>query len=274
MTTMKNLILGVIFLFALGACQKSYIQVYDIKSTNTDLVNELFVFESDTIRITYYFWQKQGIMSFAVYNKLDSPIYLDWKKSSYIDNSSKLDYWVDGEVSSSLSYYGSYFYSGPLVKAGYQVSEGAAVSTATTVKLERITFIPPNSNSFRSQFYLFPVEYLELNEDSKSIEVLKRRSKKKMTKIYTQNFSKSDSPLVFRNYLAFSTSEDFKDEIFIDNEFYLSSIKEMDYEYFRYLEKDSKGNWVEIKPFKRPTSFYLYVPNINSIEYRKKSFTR
>ena len=54
-------------------------------------------------------------MTFTIFNKLDIPIYIDWKKSSYIDNSVKLNYWVDEEMKKTLESYDNYYYSGPLL---------------------------------------------------------------------------------------------------------------------------------------------------------------
>ena len=107
---MKNLLSLIVITLVLSGCAKKYIQVFETKSTNTEKQADFFVYETDTLKITYSFWAEKGVLSFAVYNKLDQPIYIDWKKSSFIDNSNKLNYWVDEERSNSIKYFGSYFY--------------------------------------------------------------------------------------------------------------------------------------------------------------------
>lgn len=266
---MKLFIYLLVFTVLVSGC-KSYIQVFETKTINTVKEGEFYVYETDTLKITYAFWTKKGILSFSVYNKLDKPIYIDWKKSSYIDNSNKFNYWVDEEIIKSVSYYGSYFYDGPLLKPGFSINEGIGAVAASKVKVERITFIPPKSNYYRSQFYLLPLSYYEFDLKSDFTDTNRNDKPKKTTRVYYNEFSKQNSPLDFRNFLAFSMTEDFEDEFYVDNEFYLSKMLEMDYRHFKYREKEENGNYVYIRPFKKQTSFYLYVPEEGSIEYRKK----
>jgi hypothetical protein len=259
----------VFFFFIFIGCNKSYIQVFDTKSSNVKIENEFYVYETDTLKITYSFWAEKGIMSFAIFNKLDIPIYIDWKKSSYIDNSKKLNYWIDEEHIKSASYYGSYFYKGAILKPVYTVNEGIGATTTIRIKMERLTFMPPKSNYYRSQFYLLPLTYYKLNKKTEYKYFNRNDNPKKNTKVYEANYSKNDSPLVFRNFIAFSLTEDFKEEFYIDNEFYISNIKEMDHRHFKYKVKDINGKYVYIKPFKKNTSFYLNIHEYQNIENRK-----
>lgn len=255
---MRKIIYFSLLTFILTSC-KTYIQVNETKTTNTNLENGYYVFENDTLKVTYSFWAERGVLSFAVYNKLNIPIYIDWKKSSYIDNSNKFNYWVDEEVSNSASYYGSYFYQGTPLKVGVSMSEGIGTGVATKIKIERKTFIPPKSNYYRSQFYLSGKSYYKFTDKMTSTEVKRNDKRKKNTKIFEESFTIEDSPLVFRNFLAFSLTEDFEQEFYIDNEFYLSNIMEMNYKHFSYVDK-SKKEKKRVKPTKKMTSFYIYKP--------------
>jgi hypothetical protein len=67
-----------------------------IKSNN----DRSFKFENDSIEINYSFWADKGIMSFSLTNRLPIPIYIDWKKSNFISNNDKFNYW-DGEERSN-----------------------------------------------------------------------------------------------------------------------------------------------------------------------------
>ena len=277
---MKKIIgIGLIVLFVYGC--KSYVQVFETNGTNLETENEFYVFENDSLKITYGFWTQKGLMTFVIFNKLDKPLYIDWKKSSYIDNSVKLNYWIDGEKTKSLEYYGSYYYGGPLLKTGYAVSSTKGVSVSTTVKNERITFIPPNSNYYRSKFYIFPINFFELDTKTPYKEVPRKDKPKKKTKIYEKSFSKENSPLIFRNFLTFSFSEYFEDEFYVDNEFYISDIKEMDRRHFEYIKRDESikfgrfyltdeyGELIKFSDFNKKSSFYLYIPKEASIDSRK-----
>jgi hypothetical protein len=255
------IIIGVI---AFGC--KSYVQVLNTKSTNVKVENDLYVFENDSLKITYSFWNEKGILSFAIYNKLDKPLYIDWKKSSYIDNSVKLNYWVEEEKIKTTDAYGSYYYDGPILMPGFAVASTVGISSSSRVKVERITFIPPKSNYYRSQFYIFPNLALELSTQAPYKVVSRNDKPKKKTKIYEEYYSIDNTPLTFRNFLTFSISEDFKNEFYIDNGFYISGVMEMDERNFQYIEK---GSLVMVSKFVNGSSFYNFVPKENSVEGRK-----
>lgn len=248
----------------LNGCTVNYTQIFETQSTNTRKIDDFFVYENDTVKITYSFWENYGLLSFGVYNKLNKPIYIDWKNSSFINNSNKIDYWIDETQKSTIDYFSSYLYRGPLLKPGFAVQSGTQFSTSTEVKPERITFIPPKSNYYKSQFYLLPIECYKLNSDSINTTIEPRRDRpKKNTTIYSQDFSSSNSPLIFRNFLAFAFSENSKEFFFVDNEFYINSVKQMDLKHYwgRSSGFDNKGNPIYPKnPFKVGTSFYIQVP--------------
>jgi len=277
-TICKSLI-GLIALLFIGC--KSYVQVFDTKGTNVKVENEFYVFENDTLKITYSFWSEKGLMTFAIFNKSNKPIYIDWKKSSYIDNSVKLNYWIDEEKIKTSEYYGSYFYKGPLLKPGYAISMTSGASVSSTVKIERITFIPPASNYYRSQFYILPINAFKFKAKVPSKEVPKNDNPKKKTKIYEKLFSKENSPLIFRNFLTFSFNESFENEFYVDNEFYIYDIKEMDKKQFEHLEidrtkkggrffvKDENGLPVKISAYKKPSSFYIRLSSNVNLNQKK-----
>jgi hypothetical protein len=98
-------------------------------------------------------------MSFYFYNKLNKPIYIDWKNSSFIYNGNKLDYWIDETVTNSASYYGAYYYKGEPIRPGLTASQGIALNNSKTFKPERITFIPPKANINRSQFKIYTSDH-------------------------------------------------------------------------------------------------------------------
>jgi len=274
-------IIGIVLIVVFFYGCKSYVQVFETKGTNLEIENEFYVFENDSLKITYSFWKQRGLMTFAIFNKLDKPLYIDWKKSSYIDNSVKLNYWIDEEKKKTLEYYSSYYYDGPFLKPGDVVSSTGGVSVSSTVKVERITFIPPNSNYYRSQFYILPNNFFKLDIKTPYKEVPRNDKPKKTTKIYEKSYSKETSPLIFRNFLTLSFSENFENEFYVDNEFYISDIKEMDRQHFEHTKRDENvkigkfnltdenGNILKFSDFKKESSFYQFIPKEGSIDSRK-----
>src|SRR5438046_600845 len=97
------------------------------------------VFENDTVRLTYNFWSKDGggLMSFSVYNKLDEPIYIDWKNSGFIPNDRLLTYWQDETNTEGIATTSGYSYKGLAVGSG-------RIQTKA-IRQERIGAIPPHS---------------------------------------------------------------------------------------------------------------------------------
>ncbi|MBY0432538.1 MAG: hypothetical protein K2U26_00345 [Cyclobacteriaceae bacterium] len=253
----RILVLSTTVLLAFG-CAK--IQVYDTSATNSELNNSFWVFESDTVMITYEFWANKGVMSFSVYNKANKPIYIDWKNSSFIHDYNKMNYWVDEEFSTLQSFYGGYYYKGPLLKPGYAVTAGTQTSSSKTVKPERVTFIPPKSYYYRTQFYLVPNNYFPINTKVASIRYADEDKPKKSNSFQEVNYDYRTSPLKFRNYLAFSFSESAQTFFFVDNEFYVSSIKQMKKSLFRgRLTNRDTYNEEYTLPFRRPTSFFFEI---------------
>lgn len=253
-----------LFLFTLSLYNCSpYIQVFDTNSESFGLNKEnSYIFENDSIRVEYNFWKNKGIMSFVVYNKLKKPLYIDWKKSSYVQNGIKLNYWEDETVTKGIektvgrvAYYNFY------VKT--------SINHSVTSKPEKVTFIPPNSNYIKRTFHILPIRELEVKNYS-SIEVPKINYKYKKNKAFEKKFTKVESPVIFRNFITMSYDENFTDEFYVDNEFYISKVMKLrkrqfeDYLYIeskRFYEKDEYGRAIKYSPYKSNKSFYLIINN-------------
>lgn len=210
---------------------------------------DAYVFENDTVKIVYSFWANHGILSYSIFNKLSVPLYIDWRKSSYVKNGQKLDYWLDESTAKSAGVYGTSIY-------GTYYSKGKS----TTTKREQIVFIAPKSAIIKDQFLLMPIKKVDISSVAKS-EELKKPNNKKTTKVLYFTYSESNSPLVFRNFLTISTSDKFDKETYIDNGFYISKISEMkrkDFwgEVFQMSEYSIK-KYNLIPPFQTPQRFYI-----------------
>jgi len=247
--------------------------VFETDTNNSNIRKEDgYVFENDTMKIVYRFWKFRGLMAFDVYNKLDVPLYIDWKRSSFIYNSYKMNYWIDEETGSASSQYYSHAYNesseNVKVSKGEAVVVGVQRSHSITVRSERRTFIPPKSAYVHAKFNLLPSVNFLLDVKTPFEDVPRNDKPKRETRLYTAEFEIENSPVVFRNYLTFSLNEEIEGEFSVDHGFYLSKVMEMDYRHFKYNEKDENGNLVERRPFKKGASFYLYPAPENTVEYR------
>ncbi len=236
--------ISIILILSLQSCR--YVQVVSLAGNNTKLEKHL-VFENDSVKIIYDIWAHQGILSFSVYNKMNKPLYIDWKKCSYIlNNNKKLDYFVDFEKSEQVSYYQGYLYSGLFGVVG---PSSVGVGTQTTFKSERITFIPPHSFIGSSKFKLTTGHYKLLNPVLEEVPKSWKSNSKKTTKIKRLDFAnQEDSPEKFRNFLTLSTSEKFETEFYIENSFWVSQIFEMKRKQFLGRNRDG-GTYLQANRF-------------------------
>lgn len=265
----KIFIMG--FLIFLESCG-GYVQLFNTVSLDSKLEAGYWVYETDSVKITYEFWANKGVMSFSIYNKLNFPIYIDWKNSSFVYNGSKLNYWEDEFQTTSKSTSYGYLYSGPLLKPGYLFSNVNQFTTSQTIKPERLTFIPPNSTYYRSQFYLLPIQYFNFDEDNLTEKVVQRNDlPNKNTVMYEESFSVNESPLIFRNFLAFTTSESSNNFFYSDNEFFLSQATEMKYSHFKGKSFTTENNHIGFEyPFRKGSSFFLKINRSESISFRRR----
>lgn len=134
-------------LFLLSSCKVAQVVYTGALSPNIKESDKCYYYENDTIKITYVFWDYKGRMAFGVYNKLDIPIYIDWKKSSYINNNMKYDYYIDRTEKKTTSVSAAYIKSTSIDWTNIFGPDaiGATIGTEVSEKEERITFIPPKS---------------------------------------------------------------------------------------------------------------------------------
>jgi hypothetical protein len=270
---MKHKLLTALFLLTIICGCGSYVQVIETKTENTNIEDDMYVYENDSIKITYDFWQEKGLLSFTIYNKLNRPVYVDWKKSSYINKGVKRNFWEDTESTKTLERHSGYSYRNSNLTSrqsslSSSFTNSINTSSSETVKPEKITFIPPKSNYTRSQFFLLPIPFLKIKNYPNIKEMPKLNNEEKTVEYQEKDFNKDDTPLIFRNFLTLSYSENFDNEFYVDNEFYISNVIKVETTQFQgYMrntkkngglyELDENGRRIIISPFQKGTSFYL-----------------
>ncbi len=245
-----------------ASCQSMRFQVVTTKSDTSKSLGSFHVYSNDTISIAYSFWADNGEMSFVIYNKSNRPIYIDWKKSSFIYQGVRQIYWEDKETKvvkgTSASKAGagkaSPFSRFSTVALGF----GEFSAVETTKKPERITFIPPKSQFARNSLYELAQSAFSM-KDARIETVTLTGYSKKQTKIKVKDFSKDDSPISFRNFITWSTTEDFKEERYVDNVFYVSNVVSMEPNHFWGKVPPLEYHYDPSlqPPFAQPDRFYL-----------------
>lgn len=227
----------------LCSCNKR-VHIYQTMTSFSDIRQP--VFENDTVRIAYNFWADNGQVSFEVFNKLSLPLYLDWKQSSFIRNGDRFNYWEDFTITATAHR------SAPTIYRYERVSAGVSVS----VKPEQVSFIPPQSTIYKSQYMIQPGIDATFSSNARKITIdLPLRNR--LIVALERSFNKSTSPVVFRNFMTFATISDFSNRFFVDNEFFVSSIVEMKYKTFRGNYPDVGKGTHQVSDFMSPGDFYL-----------------
>jgi uncharacterized protein YxeA len=74
---MKNAIVLIFSLLLITSCAK-----YQYATLNSDLKidnTNQFIYENDTVRVNYWFAGENCPVQIRVFNKIKTPIYVDWK---------------------------------------------------------------------------------------------------------------------------------------------------------------------------------------------------
>ncbi|GAB3690559.1 hypothetical protein GCM10027592_07920 [Spirosoma flavus] len=241
------------FLFILGVLLTSCtpkIQVVTLRGSNVRPAKEGLILDNDTLTLRYNFASERGLMHLTLVNKLNKPLYVDWKRSSFIIGQDKVDYWYDVanvDVTGSSLRYNRY------------VSSSALSGTIT--KADPVAFIPPQTKLEKQQFVIVPQGTIRLPGQASVVqEPSKLMSNKKFVDVNVYTYAPEESPLTFRNYLTLSTDKDFKTEFFIDTKFWASDVKVLPRDQVLSQRIDGVYEYADPVPFKQADGFYVSLP--------------
>jgi hypothetical protein len=252
---MKFSIFIALLVFLTFGCSTYTYQVMEVATKNKDIrlrpeYNYSYVYQNDSIAIIYSFWEEKGVLAFSIYNKIDKPIYVDWKKCSFVSNDTKLNYW-DGKT----TVVGVTIFSSRVQPSNLPAVFGGSISSQVVSHEERITFIPPKSYYSRSDFLILPEGFYATSKADEEV-LLPASGEGKEIKVRTVKVPYANSPIKFRNYLTWSTKESFETEHYVDNEFYVSKVTEVKKKDFGRLNEN--GNYQYF--FKRNDRYYILIP--------------
>jgi len=260
-----------VVLFA--ACSPSIRLTETTSVGKQDVVNS--VCENTDLKLSYDMWAENGVMYFSVFNKSDNPVYIDWKRSVFIYNDWKNDYWVEKSTTENF-----------LVPVG----SGKNVTyerKSSTVISERYTFIPPHTYVSVPMTYKIAntnlttntvtspdgkttvtlTDNLKLDKTAQKVQIPSTTSKSTVN-AFEKTFTADNTPGRFRNFLTYSYDEKFATEKTIENEWYVSKYTQMKSKNFFgkktkvKVKVKTKGKSASQKvniydsPYKKGTSFY------------------
>ena len=227
----KNLLISLLVLL-ITSCQPYYYQIYEVTSQDVNQVGDVLLSENEDCRITYNLWAENGDVSFLLCNKKDSNLYVIMPKSFFILNGIANDYYtqstyglsvtaalsktastglgIQGHLTNSALWYPTYL--SRQYQYSYELSSTRSVSTPEMA----IICVPSHSsryiNGFNISDYVYKdCERKEENYPSKSSSLIR--------------YSQENSPLIFRNLIAYTYFEDASSVKYLDHAFYVSSLQ-------------------------------------------------
>lgn len=205
---MHRLILPAIILLSLSACSSwQYMTVNSSQLTRNDY--NQFVFENDTLRLTYDIAGNDGQVTLRAYNKTSEPLTINWQKSAFIRNQQTVSFLnKDVIIHSHTVHYTRY--TSTLI-ASFTLPDSAG-------------FIPPGSEVSNDLPTLAKTGPLQVYfPDSLPEKKLAETNGVNIVKFKQLRYDEANSPIQFSSYITFSIGHDNK-EFSLTNHFYVSEI--------------------------------------------------
>ncbi len=258
---MKRLIISLfVFAVVLSSCTHYKMQFVSLECDKLKK-DSTWVYRDSIIEITYFYYNRDGKMTFIINNISDKPIFFDGKNSFILVGSNKYPYWSDVAVinGNNTPGYGSAYNRAHV-----------AINAVEVRQQERMNLIPPNSNIVVSKYFVHDNSLYDLKQygaKNDTVAVNWKTNSSKKTVIKKANFEKTGSPLAFRNFITLSRTEDVKVPLYYDFSFWASGVWEMDARqatkskfpetYAEGAYKEGNYPYAEYHPYKKPWIFYL-----------------
>ena len=225
-----SIFLVVLTTLLFSSCSKTFYQVYQVEGEQMNVTDEAIVFDNDDCSVLYNLWSNGGNMSFLFTNKTGQSLYLIMSESFYIQNGEARDYYKEGSETFTTSYSvseaaaasatllgqvnaGGKWYNGN-ISTTKAIKKGFTSSKSVTNINPKVICIPPYSSKYITSFGI--LKQVQLICDNPKTNYPKHSVRVGGT------YTKEDSPLSFRNRIAYTTNPESRDFHFIDNSFWVS----------------------------------------------------
>ncbi|AHM63358.1 hypothetical protein D770_25565 [Flammeovirgaceae bacterium 311] len=189
---------------------------YNTVSSNLEAnENQEFYLENDSLIIKYSFYGDGGPVHISIYNKMEVPLYVDWKRSALVLNDQSHTYWQN---KSSLE----------ATEQGHQVSLTPMItSSSATISGEirgdeATAFIAPMAYS-QADMLRINLPFLDFETTEKEHRV-KVNTKEGLRAATRYQYAFEDSPLKFRSYLTISTDPTFTQASTYESTFWVADL--------------------------------------------------
>jgi len=206
----------------MSSCITTFYQVYKtVPSNKMEVKNNLLVYEDNSCKVSYNFWDNGGSMGFDFYNKTDQNIYLNLEQSFFVINGMANDYYKNRvftkSISASASKAAGLNISGWTQNSYVSATNVAGIMATSAFSVayneEKIVIIPPKTAKNITEYSINTTLY-------RDCDLLKYPT---VSQVKTKTFTKDNSPYVFSNMLAYTLGEN-SELVRIENQFYISEI--------------------------------------------------
>jgi len=206
-----------LFAFAAMFCSCRTYQYITVSSPDIKQNDQRqFVAENDTMKLTYNFSGNSGPLELTVFNKWDKPLLVDLNRSALIINDKAVSFYT-GRVELSGTVSGNSFGWGN----GVRTSSGTIDATATLPA--GVIFIPAGAYITKTPLYITD-KALENIPDEKFHKVKYTADDLTEYQLKTADFTREESPMVFKTYLTFYQADMGKGEMVQQHTFYVSEV--------------------------------------------------
>lgn len=233
------------FLFAafaasmmLSSCVKTFYQVYETEAPGMVEEGSSLVYENEDCKIMYNLWSEDGNSGFLMCNKTDNDLFLILSQTFFIKNGAAFDYFKNREYintetfgsTSTAAVSGTAYGVTNIWGLWYNASKTATLETSKnkgyslTVRTKEVPVICIPANSFK-----FIKEY---SISDRLIENCNKKQAYPKKKSIPVVFTKEDTPLAFKNRIAYSFDKEGAVLKQVENEFWVSEV-------INYTEKEA-----------------------------------
>lgn len=226
---MRKLLLAAIAAsLMLSSCGKVFYQVYTVEAPGSVEKENALVYENEDCKVMYNLWSEDGYIGFIFKNKTDKDLFVILPQTFFIKNGVAFDYYKNREyhkteivssgVSLGIAVSGKYdlwrdWYGVPSsLNANENRQRG--VSKTIVEKENPIICVPPHSSKEISEYLISG----QLVRDCNKKQAYPRKKSIPVT------YSKDDSPLIFKNRIAYAFDNSGKDLKYVENEFWISEL--------------------------------------------------
>lgn len=216
----------------LVSCESVKYQVFEVQYPGMTMKDNSVVYENQDCRVSYNLWSENGSMEFIFRNLSDKDIFIDMSQSFFIKNGAAYDYYKGRSYESRtyeglpLDLYAANTYIGtagywpdryllPIATINKSVASKTGFSNSVTVQEPKYICVPAKTYKVIGIYRIYPGREITCN---RSVDFPRNFATVK-------SYNEDDSPLKFTNRLAYSFEEGDKSPKYIDNSFWLSSIK-------------------------------------------------